>query len=143
MAAALRQTDELVLWNKEILKAIQEKLPALYKDYGIPDPYLAVLVADGDGMGEILSDCQSPQQHQAISSALNDFAEAARTAIRQRFHGVCIFAGGEDILALLPLTERCAVRNICAPVIAPALLVAVLAVPRCRWVWQWGIVWNR
>ena len=103
VAAALRQTDELVLWNKEILKAIQEKLPALYKDYGIPDPYLAVLVADGDGMGEILSDCQSPQQHQAISSALNDFAEAARTAIRQRFHGVCIFAGGEDILALLPV----------------------------------------
>ena len=105
VAAALRQTDELVLWNKEILKAIQEELPALYKDYGIPDPYLAVLVADGDGMGEILNRCQSPQQHQAISSALNGFAEAARTAIRQHFHGVCIFAGGEDILALLPVDQ--------------------------------------
>ena len=107
-ADAKQNSDELVLWNedqKETLEDIQEELPALYKDYGIPDPYLAVLVADGDGMGEILSRCQSPQQHQAISSALNGFAEAAREAIREQFHGVCIFAGGEDILALLPLDQ--------------------------------------
>ncbi len=50
---------------------------ALKKLGGEPEPYLAVLVADGDKMGEAISTLDSADEHREFSQALAGFAGAA------------------------------------------------------------------
>ena len=69
---------------------------------GEPNPYLAVLVADGDSMGAALSDLSSVQAHQAFSQKLAAFAEAAKTIVADHY-GVLVYAGGDDLLAFVPV----------------------------------------
>ena len=67
-----------------------------------PEPYLAVLVADGDRMGEALSRLISADAHRAFSQALAEFAGEARKTVNTH-NGVLIYAGGDDVLAFLPV----------------------------------------
>jgi|SRR5579875_771279 len=70
-----------------------------------PNPYLAVLVADGDRMGAALAQLASPDQHRQFSQALAGFAgKAAR--IVGKHQGVLVYSGGDDVLAFVPL-DRC------------------------------------
>ncbi|HZO72957.1 MAG TPA: type III-B CRISPR-associated protein Cas10/Cmr2 [Ktedonobacteraceae bacterium] len=69
-----------------------------------PDLYYAFLQADGDGMGEII-DAQAAHgetRHRQLSQTLSDFAGKARTIVREH-QGAMIYAGGDDVQALLPL----------------------------------------
>jgi CRISPR-associated protein Cmr2 len=65
-------------------------------------PYYAVLRADGDRMGAWLDGLTQPEDHQRASEALAAFAGAADGVVTQH-HGHCVFAGGDDVLALLPV----------------------------------------
>lgn len=65
-------------------------------------PYYAVMCADGDRMGEWLNGLTAPQDHQRASKTLADFASAAEGIVKAH-HGHCVFAGGDDVLALLPV----------------------------------------
>lgn len=48
----------------------------------------------------------SPNRHLAISAALNDFSlTVARHVIEEEFMGRLIYAGGDDVLAMLPVAE--------------------------------------
>ncbi len=69
-----------------------------------PDPYLAILVADGDRMGKMLSAMTHPDDHRRFSLALAQFASSAYDIIGDH-NGVCVFAGGDDVLALLPVDQ--------------------------------------
>jgi CRISPR-associated protein Cmr2 len=69
---------------------------------GAPVPYAAILKADGDRMGELLSAAQSPEQSRLISKALHGFATSVRGLVRNH-RGHAIYAGGDDVLALVPL----------------------------------------
>lgn len=69
---------------------------------GEPDPYLAILVADGDHMGRILSKMKEPDDHRSFSRALAQFASSVYGIVQEHF-GVCIFAGGDDVLAFVPV----------------------------------------
>lgn len=112
--AMLRQADkqpgkpvdeESALWVADdvvSLRAVQDLLPKLYQKFGTPDPYLAMLQADGDRMGEVLSACRTSAQHRALSATLNEFTKEARKIVKVH-HGVCVFAGGEDVLAFAPI----------------------------------------
>ncbi|GIW88024.1 MAG: type III-B CRISPR-associated protein Cas10/Cmr2 [Isosphaeraceae bacterium] len=71
-----------------------------------PEPYLAVLVADGDKMGEALSRLESPDAHRDISQQLADFAVSARTILDKHNNGVLVYAGGDDVLGFVPV-DRC------------------------------------
>lgn len=69
-----------------------------------PDPYYAFLQADGDGMGEII-DAQAAHgeaRHRLLSQTLSDFAGKARDIVKQH-QGAIVYAGGDDVLAFLPL----------------------------------------
>lgn len=69
-----------------------------------PDPYYAVFQADGDSMGSLIDAeaSRGPERHAALSDALSAFAaDAGRTV--QQAQGSLIYAGGDDVLALLPL----------------------------------------
>lgn len=65
-------------------------------------PYYAVVRADGDRLGEWLNGLMAPQEHQSASEALANFATAAERVVATH-HGHCVFAGGDDVLALLPV----------------------------------------
>ncbi len=67
-----------------------------------PEPYMAILVADGDNMGTLLDNMNRIEDHQKISEKLSDFASNVPALIRD-FNGHCVYAGGDDVLALLPL----------------------------------------
>lgn len=67
-----------------------------------PNPYMAILVADGDNMGSLLDSMSRIEDHQIISGKLSDFA-ASVPAIIRGFQGHCVYAGGDDVLAFLPL----------------------------------------
>ncbi|HEU5378622.1 MAG TPA: type III-B CRISPR-associated protein Cas10/Cmr2 [Ktedonobacteraceae bacterium] len=78
-----------------------------------PDPYYVLLMADGDSMGSVV-DAQASygmEQHKALSRALAGFTGSVPTTVKD-FDGVCIYAGGDDVLALLPLygAVQCASR---------------------------------
>ena len=69
---------------------------------GIPVPYAAILKADGDRMGQLLSRARSADESRGISRALHRFASTVRRIVRDH-RGHAVYAGGDDVLALLPL----------------------------------------
>lgn len=69
---------------------------------GGPTPYYCVLLADGDAMGKALDAQPSIQDHKRIGRALDDFSIKCRSIVEEHA-GSLIYAGGDDVLALLPL----------------------------------------
>lgn len=86
------------------LKLLQNELKPLFKKYGEPYRYGALLLADGDKMGELLDKAQTQAQHQAITQALSNFAGGVADIMRQ-YRGHCIYSGGDDVLGLVPLDK--------------------------------------
>jgi CRISPR-associated protein Cmr2 len=74
--------------------------------FGNPDPYLAVLSADGDGMGAVISSRETADEHRDFSSTLAGFAGEARKIVEQQFSGCMVYSGGDDVFAFLPV-DRC------------------------------------
>lgn len=78
------------------------------EDDFVPDyAYFAILIADGDNMGKLLSARESEEAHHELSRRLDDFAERARDIVKEH-SGMAVFAGGDDVLALLPVTTALA-----------------------------------
>jgi len=72
--------------------------------FGEPNPYLAVLVADGDQMGKAISSIGSADEHRKFSYQLSLFAKAARGIVEDGVgHGCVVYTGGDDVLAFLPV----------------------------------------
>ncbi len=84
------------------LRTLQAALRALPKAAGTPVPYAAILKADGDRMGKLLQRARSAEDSRAISRALHAFASGVREMVRAH-RGHAIYAGGDDVLALVPL----------------------------------------
>ncbi|NBJ68373.1 MULTISPECIES: type III-B CRISPR-associated protein Cas10/Cmr2 [Clostridia] len=76
----------------------------LYKSYGeyIGSPYYAIVKLDGDGVGQKYKAVDRSEIAQSLSDEISRFAIDAKQLIEKN-KGLCIFAGGEDILAFLPL----------------------------------------
>ena len=70
--------------------------------HGIPQPYLTLLAADGDKMGKAISAIESATEHRKFSADLSQFARKAEEIVAKH-HGYRIYAGGDDVLALVPL----------------------------------------
>ncbi|MBP2310732.1 type III-B CRISPR-associated protein Cas10/Cmr2 [Azospirillum soli] len=60
-------------------------------------PFYALLLMDGDRMGERVR-----EDPEGVSAALSDFTRQAETIVREK-DGLLIYAGGDDVLALLPI----------------------------------------
>jgi CRISPR-associated protein Cmr2 len=85
---------------KEILRKFYEHVKER------PNPYYAILVADGDFMGAAI-DAQTkhatgPDRHREISRVLAGFAEKACDIVKNHV-GAPVYAGGDDVLAFMPL----------------------------------------
>jgi CRISPR-associated protein Cmr2 len=98
--AGLKEEDTGAL---AALGALTEKVKTL--ETRIPDPYLAILAADGDSMGSIISKIEGQPEHIEFSRSLSAFAvEAERIVTDHR--GALVYSGGDDVLALLPV-DKC------------------------------------
>jgi len=71
-------------------------------DGELPNPYYCLFIADGDNMGKRISDLVDINSHSKLSQDLSTFAATLPDEIKKQA-GTCIYAGGEDILAYLPL----------------------------------------
>ena len=67
-------------------------------------PYFAIICADGDKMGAAISAQTSSDDHQKLSTALSGFAKNVPNTVK-RHHGECVYAGGDDVLAFVPLDQ--------------------------------------
>lgn len=91
---------------KNARDALETLLKRASEDHHIrkPQPYFAILSMDGDKMGKRVKDFKSPEEHQAFSKALADFSSREVSRIVEQEHlGRLVYAGGDDVLALLPL----------------------------------------
>jgi CRISPR-associated protein Cmr2 len=68
-----------------------------------PLPYYAILVADGDRMGQAIDRQQTPGDHRRLSQALAGFAREVRELVEEKAGGELVYAGGDDVLAFVPL----------------------------------------
>ncbi len=84
------------------LKAAQRTLAELYEKSGRPPTYYAIVVFDGDNMGAAVDACQKVVQHKQFSQDLSKFARQVRDGMANQ-PGQVIYAGGDDVLALLPI----------------------------------------
>lgn len=81
-------------------QAVWDQITPAKQKLGSPPTYYAVLVLDGDRMGEQLRGDQAHQQH--VSSLLARFATTTVPKVVNNHDGDLIYAGGDDVLALLP-----------------------------------------
>ena len=81
------------------LKAIAETIGPDQKRIGRPSIYYALLLADGDRLGELLQVYRDNE----VSEALSRFSRSVPEIVR-RHSGVVVYAGGDDVLAMLPIT---------------------------------------
>lgn len=70
--------------------------------------YIAVIAMDGDHMGGTLSSFSEKEQHRRFSEKLADFARQVKINPED---GVLIYAGGDDVLAVVKATRAIAVAR--------------------------------
>jgi CRISPR-associated protein Cmr2 len=87
--------------GKHRRKLLLEKLGELEKATGEhAGNFYALLLVDGDGMGALIREHTA----EAVTPCLTKFASEVPKKIEDEKHsGICIYAGGDDLLAMLPL----------------------------------------
>lgn len=95
--------------KENAVKDFGEKLAALTKKLGKsvpkePTPFYAVLMMDGDNLGAHMGKADNQK---TIPQALDRFTTEAARIVRDN-NGSLIYAGGDDVLALLPLEDALA-----------------------------------
>ncbi len=87
---------------------VRQDLSDLLKIYtegrAVPNPYYALLAADGDNMGVVIDAQEDAGKHRDLSTALSEFAALAPEIVRAQ-HGFLIYSGGDDVLAYLPINN--------------------------------------
>ncbi len=94
-----------VVDNEDAVSLYRRYLADQLKEYGnrkSPGAYYALLLADGDSMGEKLDAQGTEEAHRELSQKLSKFTDEARKIIGGH-GGAPIYLGGDDIMAYLPL----------------------------------------
>lgn len=86
--------DKLTQMLREIANATDEKSRPL----GPPAKYYALVLADGDRLGKLVSELGGPK----VGRALAEFTGKVQSIVEKRA-GVTVYAGGDDVMAMLPL----------------------------------------
>lgn len=87
-------------------KALVAELGTLHENVGAPAPYFALLMMDGDSMGKLLALAREQTAGEGpgevvVTRSLQAFADAAPNLVAKS-NGVTVYAGGDDVVALLP-----------------------------------------
>lgn len=93
--------------NSELLSNLMHVLKPIWRKYGHPCAYGVLLLADGDFMGKLIDKAKTQQDHQNITKQLSAFAQSVPDVVRE-YRGHTLYAGGDDVLAFLPLHQSVA-----------------------------------
>jgi CRISPR-associated protein Cmr2 len=96
LATARREGEAQELTALEALRRAMQAIKTR------PNPYVALMSADGDRMGVFVDQARNPRDHAAISEAITRFADRV-PAIAREHRGHAIFNGGEDLMVAFPL----------------------------------------
>jgi CRISPR-associated protein Cmr2 len=98
--------------KKQAETALRHLLRTAFDDQK-PIPYYALLLADGDRMGKAIDAITEIGRHRALSQRLSEFAGSVRAIVENRpdetapvvqgHQGSLVYAGGDDVLAFVPL----------------------------------------
>ncbi|HOJ85173.1 MAG TPA: type III-B CRISPR-associated protein Cas10/Cmr2, partial [Bacillota bacterium] len=105
--AALKNPN---LWDRSSSPAarnegLRDELVKILEKLTEPSPFYAMLLMDGDWLGALLQ--KHADKAGNISSALNYFSLQVPELVKDG-NGVTVFAGGDDVLALMPLEDALA-----------------------------------
>lgn len=82
---------------------VAAKIKSLKRKASKPLPaYYAILMLDGDKMGQTLQELKSDAAHSEFSRQLGSFSLNTVPEIVRRHSGQTIYCGGDDVLAMLP-----------------------------------------
>ncbi len=99
---SIKNKNEFPIKDEYTRKELLSSLEALTKCADSkPTPFYALIIMDGDNMGRLLS--VYSQRQSEISKALADFAGGVLEIVEDKYNGKLIYAGGDDVMALLPL----------------------------------------
>ena len=106
------ELDRLIENDEKAREDLKEHLNELNKKLGKPFAnYYALLVMDGDKLGNLLQACKDTNEEWKVSQALSVFSlgddeePGLADYIRDRYDGVTIYAGGDDLMAMFPLDQ--------------------------------------
>jgi CRISPR-associated protein Cmr2 len=99
------------------------------KGHGAPYPYVASLVADGDRMGAALDGMDTPAAHKNFSTHLARFAVKAREVVEEKFRGLLLYAGGDDVVAVVCLPDALACAKALKELFEACMVEAVPVIP--------------
>lgn len=85
----------------QALQKLNEHVKEKYSGFTQASPFYAVLMMDGDSLGKLMS--ESAKQT-SITCALEKFTSGVQEQVNKH-NGFLIYAGGDDVLALLPLED--------------------------------------
>ena len=89
--------------DRAALQQLTEIRNKIYAIYGRPNaPYYALMIGDGDFMGQAIGNLQDARENQAFSRDLSRFASQAKSLV-DKHEGCPVYTGGDDVMALLPL----------------------------------------
>jgi CRISPR-associated protein Cmr2 len=84
------------------LQDLTAPVAELHRKRGVPQPYYALLEADGDGVGQLLARAQTQEIRQGLVQALYGFSKKAWNVIEQH-QGCAFYVGGDELAAYLPV----------------------------------------
>lgn len=101
----IAQLEEIKILLEDLRKILQK----IWKECGEPCPYYAMLLADGDKMGELLDNAKEQKHHEYITQSLSTFAQGVPDVMRKN-NAQCVYSGGDDVLGLAALSDvvKCA-----------------------------------
>ena len=101
------QSEKSLLVNELIsqTKRTKKELLNILKDYyrnNSPSKYYAILMMDGDKIGEKISKITIPKDHEIISRFMKEFSVDEVPEIIKNHQGFLVYSGGDDVLAFFP-----------------------------------------
>lgn len=90
--------------NREDVKTFEATLKLLDLMDKAPTPFYAVLMMDGDSLGAEMRSLDNQKNQKKIALSLNAFTKKVADVVQDN-NGFLIYAGGDDVLALLPLED--------------------------------------
>lgn len=101
----VRDNPKAYGYEEDAMRELSQELKAFHKahpDFDAPlSPFYAVLLMDGDSLGAHMSE---KKNQQPISQALAQFTGGVPQIVESH-NGFLIYAGGDDVLAILPLED--------------------------------------
>ena len=80
------------------------RVAELHRLLGAPNPYYALVEADGDGLGDALKAARG-RRYGELVERLDRYADGLREALLQHHGGRAFYVGGDDALYVVPLPQ--------------------------------------